>query len=628
MAESTSGSTTLKYGDVYKAAVDGKEDIILNFHMQNPASPINDNGDTVLHVLALYSHTKIASKLLELQMHHGLSAKNCKGNTALHEAARVGALEIAMLMVNKEQNIVNDTNFMGETPLYWAAAYGKIKMFHFLAKITNIEMGLRRNDGSTILHASVMGDFYGLALKIMGQYPYGAIAGCRDRNTALHLLGQLPISFRSGTFYSEKNVADSSFIPWALLKLIIYFCIPLNANKENLTDPEDPRTTEDERSFLQGKRKKPGMMRQLFRRIPVVGGIVDKKQQHELALELVKLLIKRESEYSEWNNSIGPPTEQPNFLHSTNTITDTLVLAARNGIVEIVDVILKECPWAIEFVDENGKNILHFAAEYRQTGIFKLLKSRGILINKMASDVDNEGNTALHLAAKHPQKTSYATGYDMAWELLWFKRVKDVSPAHMSSLRNSEGRTAYEIFDETHQNLLRNSVEWAKLMSSTFMVVSTLIATVNFSAAFAVPGGYDQVSGVPVFSSKSIDIKAFYAYSTVALVFSVASLGSSFSAFLSRFHSIDFYFFLPFKYLLGGCSLFYSVFYTVFAYIQALILVTNGRASNSEFLLGFFATAVAILSVNLEFIDIMFPVFRYMTDLVIHKYFTKANGYK
>ncbi|XP_043694530.1 palmitoyltransferase AKR1-like [Telopea speciosissima] len=165
MAESTSGSNNLKYGDVYKAAVNGeKVEVLLNFYMQHPISPIiNDHRDTVLHVLALNRRTEAAIELINKLPIHLLSEKNCRGNTALHEAARIGALKIAKLMVKKEPRLVNIGNDMEETPLYWAAAYGQTKMFRFfLANITTIDdIKLRRKDGFTILHAAVMGEFYG-----------------------------------------------------------------------------------------------------------------------------------------------------------------------------------------------------------------------------------------------------------------------------------------------------------------------------------------------------------------------------------------------------------------------------------------------------------------------------------
>ncbi|XP_042504794.1 ankyrin repeat and sterile alpha motif domain-containing protein 1B-like [Macadamia integrifolia] len=264
MAVSTSRSNKLK-DEVYKAAVDhaGKNDnkeIILKFYEENPTSPIDDQGDTVLHVLALH-RTEVACELLQLEMHHGLLAKNCKGNTALHEASRVGALKLAKLMVRKENSIVDHSNLVGETPLYWAAAYGQTKMFQFLAEKSNHSnlMGLRRNDGLTILHAAVMGEFYDLAKEIVDRYPpFLAVACNEEKKTALHLLAQSPFLFRSGTLYSEMNVADSSFIPLALLKLMIYSCLSIpveDPNKGNLTDPEDSREPEDGRSSIKGKKR-------------------------------------------------------------------------------------------------------------------------------------------------------------------------------------------------------------------------------------------------------------------------------------------------------------------------------------------------------------------------------------
>ncbi|KAF8403747.1 hypothetical protein HHK36_011851 [Tetracentron sinense] len=62
---------------------------------------------TVLHVLALYGHTDIVCNLLELPLpRHGLATNNGRGNIALHEAARVGSVEIAEAMVHKEEGLV------------------------------------------------------------------------------------------------------------------------------------------------------------------------------------------------------------------------------------------------------------------------------------------------------------------------------------------------------------------------------------------------------------------------------------------------------------------------------------------------------------------------------------------
>ncbi|XP_043694529.1 putative ankyrin repeat protein RBE_0317 [Telopea speciosissima] len=225
MAESTTAVNHLTYADVYRAAETGKElNILRKFYMKRPKSPINGRGDTVLHTLILNHHTSAASELLNLPA-HGLTAKNCKGNTALHEAAKVGALEIAKLIVQKEESLINERNLMGETPLYRAAAYGQTEMLQYLAtNISKDHPGLKRNDGCTVLHAAVMGKFYGLALKIIDWYPDLAIVCNKKSITALLLLCESPSSFKSGTFYSQNNMIKAPFIPLALLALVIYFC--------------------------------------------------------------------------------------------------------------------------------------------------------------------------------------------------------------------------------------------------------------------------------------------------------------------------------------------------------------------------------------------------------------------
>ncbi|KAF8402342.1 hypothetical protein HHK36_013296 [Tetracentron sinense] len=108
MASATNESNiNVSYRDAYKAAVEGVLDILCNFYTREPTSPINVYGDTVLHVLALYGHADIVCNLLELPLsRHGLATNNGRGNIALHEAARVGFVEIAEAMVHKEEGLV------------------------------------------------------------------------------------------------------------------------------------------------------------------------------------------------------------------------------------------------------------------------------------------------------------------------------------------------------------------------------------------------------------------------------------------------------------------------------------------------------------------------------------------
>ena len=61
-----------------------------------------------------------------------------------------------------------------------------------------------------------------------------------------------------------------------------------------------------------------------------------------------------------------------------------------------------------------------------------------------------------------------------------------------------DGKTAQDIFTEQHKDLLENSEKWMKDTSNSSMVVTALIATIMFAAAYTVPGGNNE-SGIPIF---------------------------------------------------------------------------------------------------------------------------------
>lgn len=65
--------------------------------------------------------------------------------------------------------------------------------------------------------------------------------------------------------------------------------------------------------------------------------------------------------------------------------------------------------------------------------------------------------------------------------------------------KNKVGVLPPELFTIEHKDLMTASEKWVKDTASQCMVVTTLIATIVFAAAFTVPGGYDQDKGIPVY---------------------------------------------------------------------------------------------------------------------------------
>ncbi|KAF7139994.1 hypothetical protein RHSIM_Rhsim06G0042500 [Rhododendron simsii] len=152
--------------------------------------------------------------------------------------------------------------------------------------------------------------------------------------------------------------------------------------------------------------------------------IYNEKQKHAFALELGKRLVKEETDWSRYlDDRMGSP----------------IVEATEKGIIELVNEILQKFPEAVFSFDKNtrapndkGKNILHIAVEQKDWNIYDLLRKKIELRDGMlVGDVDNHGNTILHLAAKLGALSfrSIQRGplYQMMWDVCWFKHSADVN---------------------------------------------------------------------------------------------------------------------------------------------------------------------------------------------------------
>lgn len=79
------------------------------------------------------------------------------------------------------------------------------------------------------------------------------------------------------------------------------------------------------------------------------------------------------------------------------TVTPILI-AAKNGVTEMVETILKLFPIAKYDVDEEKKNIMLLAVEHRQPLLCEFLL-KNIINDSVLYQLDCYGNSALHLAA-------------------------------------------------------------------------------------------------------------------------------------------------------------------------------------------------------------------------------------
>jgi len=131
-------------------------------------------------------------------------------------------------------------------------------------------------------------------------------------------------------------------------------------------------------------------------------------------------------------------------------------------------------------------------------------------------------------------------------------------PPNFYERYNKDGKTAKQVFIETHAPLVKEGSKWLTKTAESCSVVAALVATVAFTTSTAIPGGPDQESGIPLLLKKPA-FKLYAVASLVALCSSVTALILFLSILTSRFEEKDFVIDLPRKLLVGLTTLFTSI---------------------------------------------------------------------
>ncbi|CAA3029190.1 Death-associated kinase 1 [Olea europaea subsp. europaea] len=203
-----------------------------------------------------------------------------------------------------------------------------------------------------------------------------------------------------------------------------------------------------------------------------------------------------------------------------------LLIAAKNGVADMVEKIITLFPVAIHDMNTSKKNVVLLAVENRQPRVYKFLLKKTIMKESVFRKVDKDGNSALHLAAKLGDNRPWlipGAALQMQWEIKWYEFVKDSMPLHFFVRHNKESKTARDIFTESHKELVKNGSKWLINTSTSCSVVAALIATVAFATSSTFPGGFKEESDKPTFANEPA-FNIFSVASLVALCFSVTSV--------------------------------------------------------------------------------------------------------
>ncbi|KAJ4717033.1 putative Ankyrin repeat family protein [Melia azedarach] len=571
----------------------------------------NHHGNTPLHEVAITNCVEAAQHMVAVVLDRRSWPDNEEENKQ-EDPKKLVEDPKKLLMRNK----------LGETPLYRAAALGKTKMVQYLFKTAELQIEakllnqhFRRNDEVSILHIAVIGQHFDTAIWLLKKeaeflgtreaYDNGEekLAKREEKNgmTAFNLLALMPTAFKS-------------WRPISIWKKFFYIWIPaveleVGYEEEDKLPSSHRQDLETGKNICQAKNQTAmsKMWRALIQGCPRIMKIWKEKRKHELAVALTKLLVDQDTSWKESYQAdtdatislgLGKGEQQPGnskddqkaaaaSTEKSNTTTEVskkkkrssteapIFMAASNGIIEIINVILDKYPQAVDYVSDYGQNMLNATVMHRRWMIFeRIMRLEEETVQKLAARIDNFGNTLLHHVADmryYRGGIRFGPALEFQEELQWFE-VKEIMPSHYMMHRNNNRRiTAPDFFNEEHSKQHKDAKKWMKDAAQSCSTVSILVATVVFAAAYTVPGGNNE-QGLPIFLHSPL-FWIFTIMDVVSLITSLSSVVMFLSILTSPYDQEAFLKSLPRKLMGGFLLLFLSVLFSMITFTAALLLL-------------------------------------------------------
>ncbi|KAL6346959.1 hypothetical protein AAG906_006019 [Vitis piasezkii] len=528
---------------------------VCSSHREGPLQRISVYNDTVLHMASRFKRSKLVRDLLEMlpeERNHELAAtKNNAGSNILHEVAASDTMkDVAEEMLKRDSELLIAPNDLGETPIFCAARYGQTEMFKFLAgemKLTerSPEDGkqyLQRNDRTTVLHISIFTECFELAHYIAKSYSYLIEERDQDSMTALQYLACNPTAFEKKKIKTRRGFMDELMIstrpPQGLMEKLINSKWP----------PRTTSKTSDERCYsLQGLVKL--LVKNDTSWHPSVNSQeVGLGETKELDIEKEEKISQQKKDQNFQENEGQNYQESSTNYKYKKSDEAPLFLATISNIQDIVEEILVCHPQALEHTNKEGMNILHVAILYRHIEIFDIVSKSELL-------------------ARNAKPCIPTTK-----ELLLFKKVKSACKMHLTKPLNKDNQTAEELFAAGNEKLHQDAKEWLMRTTENCTILSIFIATVAFAAAYTVPGGPNQDTGIPIHNSKPFFV-VFILADVFSLTLALTSVGKFLSILTSSFPLQDFETYLFKKLTQGIICMILSVSMMAVAFGATIILI-------------------------------------------------------
>ncbi|KAL8456489.1 hypothetical protein ACS0TY_033796 [Phlomoides rotata] len=504
-----------KYLPLYNAALSGDWEtahtLFFEKNRDEAEAIICLDRETALHVAVQSGRANgFVRKLVGLMSPQALALRNSRGQTALHEAAKVGNTEAAMTMLQKYPPLLYMLCGRGRLAVTTAALYSQKDTLNYLLSVSkpDVENSPFQGKLGIALLVEVIGcEFFDVALDLVDKYPDLARLGWDNgHRCALSFMAEMESAFPSRESFRwwekfiyrlTKGIKDKKEMHLQALELAKYLCREMKflPEKVAIIMLKDSMLRAAEHGICE-------IVQMIMDMYPVVTTSVDSTGKNIMHLAAINRF--------------------ENVFNLTYDMSDRKHLFS-NG------------------VDFENNNLMHMCAR---------------------------------LAPPHKLNLVPGAALQMQRELQWFNEMERFVPPSRGKWGNNNSRTPKQLFTEQHEKLKAEGERWMKDTATACSIATALISTVVFAAAFTVPGGVSSETGDPIFFKLKIpSFVLFVVTNAVSLFTSITSLMMFLSILTSRYAEQDFLHVLPKRLSFGLLTLFISITFMLVAFSSALYLV-------------------------------------------------------
>ncbi|KAF5470250.1 hypothetical protein F2P56_010775 [Juglans regia] len=539
------------YAALLKAVQSGNwnatRELLMKDHPAALTARIMNTGGTVLHAAVNAEQEHIVEELVNMISENDLEMQNELGFTALHSTTIIGNRRMAECLIIKNKRLVSIRDYRKELPVSLAMAFDHRELARYLYSQTPLE-DLEAEEGchgASLLNRCIYYGDLDMALKLMKRCP--SLAFAKDHQSP-HVYPLEVLAYNStDAFELSGNYGMVFWKQW-----IYNHCI------HDISEADLDRAADQEKNIESVLRA--DLWRKLVSRLLNLLGFKRLYETKLVRAQFRRLLILmcQESQRNRYDLKI---------------IMKAVVGAIKRGNFEFVCHIVKANPEIL------WRGMFHWVVLHRQHRIFSLiysLKQKNVVLNL----IDESDNIILHMAGKVIENTAIdhirGAALQMQREVQWFQEVERICPPSYKETLNKDGLTPEQLFTKDHQEMRKEGERWMKDTATSCTVVGALIITIMFAAAFTIPGGNNQDTGMPILVHDKL-FTLFIVADSLSLFSSTTSVLMFLGILTSHYAEKDFLRSLPRKMIIGLFALFFSIASMMIAFSTALLLMLRGK---------------------------------------------------